>query len=44
MYEAALRRRNAMRADLIEDLITGSVETDKGLRAAVARVKQLRKT
>lgn len=43
MYEASLRRRNELRADLIEDLIAGGAETEKGLRAALARVKKLRK-
>ena len=43
MYEAALRRRNEQRAEMIEDLLTGGADTDKGVRAAIARVKQLRK-
>lgn len=32
-----------MRADLIEDLLTGGADTDKGIRAALARIKKLRK-
>ena len=43
LYAAQLRQRNEARADRIEDLLTASVETEKGMRAAMARVKALRK-
>lgn len=43
LYEANQRARREARADLIEDLLNGGADTEKGIRAALQRVRQLRK-
>lgn len=43
MYEASVRARNAQRADLVEDLLSGGADSKEGVRAALKRIKQLRK-
>lgn len=43
LYEASRRARNAARADLIEDLLSGGADTKKGIDAALQRVSELRK-
>lgn len=38
-----MRERREMRADLVEDLLSGGADTKEGVRAALQRVKALRK-
>ena len=44
MVEHLQHQRRQQRADLIEDLLTGVVQSDKGARAALKRAKDMRKT
>ena len=42
-YDAHQRAINEQRAALIEDVLSGSADTKEGLKAAMTRIKQLRK-
>lgn len=37
-----MRKHRQDRADLIEDLLSGGADSEKGVRATLARIKQLR--
>ena len=42
-YQAVQRMERHKRADLIEDILAGRVESDKQLRNTLQRIKELRK-
>ena len=43
MYEHLQQQRRRSRADLIEDVLAGTAQSEKGARVALKRAKDLRK-